>query len=274
MRIIWIGSLILFCLNSGCQNKRPIPVALPWAPTSVSYVCDSNKPEPSYEGVSISQWIKTKTLLNPQGLSLQDLLTLKQLSPPDEWGVINFELPINNDVVNPDGGIFHLGCLNIHGEFVECNLSGYERATNGHCQIWWNINWDPPGKHLVRARLACYNHVDSIVVFGPARPVYTSNACRFFAGTTMFDSTSAFLEAKLRELIASYSIEAKTIEGKHIRTFNGRTTNGIVDMEWNLLDENGKVFSGSQFDGLFRISYPGDRSTNAPAKTRFTRFDR
>ena len=202
------------------------------------------------------------------------MLTLKQLSAPDEWGVINFELPINYDVVNPDGGILHLGCFNTHGEFVECYLNGYERATNGHCQIWWNINWDSPGQHLVRARLVNYcNHVDSIVVIGPALPVCSSNACRLLGGTTMFDSTNAIFEAKLREPIATFSIEARTIEGKHIRTFNGRTTNGVVDVEWNLVDEHGMVFSGSSFDGVFHISYPGDRSTNAPVKTRFTKFN-
>ncbi len=261
--------------DSNAVTDRPVVVA-PWAPEAVSYTCDSNKTEPSFQGLSISQWLQTKTLLNTSGLTLSELLTLKQLSPADDWGIVRFELPISYDVMTNSGSLI-LGGLNSDGEFVVCRFAGYERATNGHCLLWWSINYDPPGKHNIRAQLVYGSPLtrvwpNTLSVVGPALPFYSSNVCMFFEGANLFDSSGAILQAKLREESATYRIELKTVKGKHIKTITGSTTNGMIDLDWNLADEHGKRFNGDSFEGIFQVVYPRDKARNPPARSRFSKI--
>ncbi len=261
--------------DSNTPTNQPVLEVGGWAPTEVHYITDSTNAEPTYQGLSISQWIRTKTLINTNQLALSKLLTLKQVSNADDWGIVRFELPINYDAVKTHTVMLQLGSFNKDGDFVECCFDDCERATNGHCLVWWNINYDSPGKHNIRARLYCDGpmlHLDSITVIGPALPFYSSNVCRFFEGSTLFDSTGAILQAKLREQVATYSIELKTVKGRHIKTITGSTTNGMIDLEWDLTGEHGKKFKGDSFDGFFNIAYPGDIHPNAPAADRFNRI--
>lgn len=169
-----------------------------------------------------------------------------------------------------------MGGINRDGEFVERCMEDCERATNGHCLLAWNINYDPPGKHNMRARLICENpkllHWDAIAVIGPALTFYSSNACQFFESGSMFDDKGAYLDAKLREQVATYRIELKTAKGKHIKTITGSTTNGMIESDWDLADEHGKNFKEDSFDGFFYVTYPGETLTNAPARKNFNRL--
>ena len=154
--------------------------------TEVIYICDSNKTEPTYEGLLISQWIRTRTSIDPGGLALRELLTLKQVSPADDSGTVRFELPVNYDALKTNWASLDMGWFIEGGYFVSCDLEGYDRATNGHCLFWWNINYDSPGQHLLRARLDCGDTADRIVAVGPALPFYSSNVCKFPEGATLF----------------------------------------------------------------------------------------
>lgn len=260
----------LTSLSAGDSNTptKKVELPQPWSPAHVTYICDSNQPEPTYEGLTVSQWIKTKTAINTNRLVLADLLTLKQVPSTDKWGIVSFELPICFD----RRGDLHLGVINKDGDFVECCLEECERATNGNCLLSWNINFDPPGKHRLRAKLDCYNHFDQITVIGPPLYYYSSNVCQFFESGSMLDLKSAFLTAKLRAQTATYKIELKTAKGTHIKTITGSTTNGLIDLEWDLKDEHGKQFEGDSFGGFFHVTYPGDTHVNAPAKKEFTKF--
>jgi len=262
----WIGNLFAAELNE--PTNQPVAGPAFWSPTAVSYICNSNMTEPTYQGLPISQWIQTKTLLNTNRLTLSELLTLKQVSAADEWGIVNFELPINFDML----GELHLGVINNDGDFVECCFEDCERATNSHCLLSWNINYDPPGKHSIRAKLVCYNHFDPITVIGPPLTFYSSNVCQFFESGSMFDSKGAYLDAKLREQVATYRIELKTAKGKHIKTITGSTTNGMIESDWDLTDERGKKFKDDSFDGFFHVAYPDDIQTNAPTRKNFNRL--
>jgi len=241
-----------------------------WAPSEVTCTTDSNK-EPTYEGLPIGQWLQTNTSINPDRHTLADLLTLREVAPANEWGTVTFEVPVNYDTLksNAFGGHLILGGFNWDGDFVECCFTDCERATNGHCRLWWNINYDPPGRHSIRARLTYYDGWNRIEVTGPALSYYSKNVCRFFEGSTLYDSTGAILQAQLREKAGRYRIELRAPKGKHLKTITGVATNGMIDLDWDLRDEHGKKFEGTSFIGVFHITYPDNITTNAPAKDWF-----
>jgi hypothetical protein len=243
--------------------------------TQVFYLCDSNQAEPTYQGVTISRWIQTNTVLNPKQLHLVDLLTLKPISFDEEWGTARFELPLKYDApgtTNHFGGDVDLGSLNNDGDFVPCRFEDCERGTNGNCILWWDINWDSPGKHDLRARLSYQNGSDPITIIGPPMVFYSSNVCQFIEGATFFDSDGAQLYANLRSLTAEFRVELTTSEGKHLKTITGTTTSGHVTNEWNLLDGDGKKFEGDAFVATFHVKYPDDKASHPPARVTFTRI--
>jgi len=62
------------------------------------------------------------------------------------------------------------------------------------------------------------------------------------------------------------------VKGRHIRTFKGSTTNGVIDLEWDLRDKWGRKFKEGSFHGWFYIRYPGDKHYRQPAKAWFNRI--
>ena len=254
------------------SNQPPVRVHLHMrAPTSVRFNTDSTT-EPSYKGVPIGQWIQSHSAINPIRLELGKLLTLTQVVDNENGYVVRFELPISYDAMQSNGWFLQLGGLNKSGDFVELYAAHWQRATNGRCLLVWNTAYDPPKNYNLRARLICEGHKmdwNSIYVIGPALSFCSSNDCQFFAGSSMFDSKSAYLDAKLRESVASYRIELTTSDGKHLKTITGTTTNGMVREEWNLIDERGKKFEGDDINSQFYITFPPHSKTNSTTKPTF-----
>jgi hypothetical protein len=243
--------------------------------SEVYYVCNSTNREPTYQGSSLSHWVATKTLLNPNGLQLSKLLSLRQVADTDEWGQVEFEVPLKYDALknNPLGAELTLGYFNTNGDFVEGCFTDFERASTGDCIVWWNINYDAWGNHDIRAKLEYQNRLDQITIIGPPLPFYSSNVCRFFEGYSLFSPDGATFLAKLREPIARYRVEVSTTNYEHLKSFSGSVTNGLVSLGWNLRDEHGKKFEGDSFYGFFYITYPDDQgSSNAPAGDRFSKI--
>jgi hypothetical protein len=85
--------------------------------------------------------------------------------------------------------------------------------------------------------------------------------------------TSQF-DAQLRESRASYRIELKTVEGKHLKTITGSATNGFIQQDWNLTSDRGVKLEDHSFDAFFYVTYSGDKQTNAPARDRFNKIGR
>jgi hypothetical protein len=289
-----LSATIVFCLRQTCflwllagcvysafaddantpVNQQAV-IAIPAPPeVEISYVSDSTNVEPTYQGLPIAQWIEMKTPLNPNRLSLAKLLSLKEVSGADQWGQVGFEVPVNYVELtnNSMGWQITVGFFNKNGDFDEGCFTEPERATNGHCLIWWDINYDPPGKHDVRARLTYGNGMDSIQVIGPPLSFYSSNVCRFFEGYSLFDSSGATLLAKLREPTATYRIELTTPKGSRLKVITGSTTNGLINTNWDLTDRRGRKFKDDSFDGFFYVTYPDDKSSNAPAGDRFNKI--
>lgn len=281
MHCLWFliyCSVFLFAFDSSASTNAAtiIELSAPELPAppekNISYICDSNK-EPDYQGVPISQWLRDHTGVNPEKLSLSNLLRLKQVSPPDDnLEMVTVEIPVNYDALtNGLGGSVRLGWFNKGGDFVEGCFTGSERALNGHCSVWWTIDYDRPGKHDIRARLSYSSGLDTINIIGPALAYYSSNVCQFFEGYSLFNSSGALLQARLRERTAKYRIELTTLKGKHLKSITGVSTNGTINLEWDLKDDRGKKFKGDSFRGSFYVMYPDDTRTNPPARDIFNR---
>jgi hypothetical protein len=283
MRLLLLVAKTLFFLGAisdclmasdlnGSTNKMAVPAPF-FAPTHVAYICSETNAEPIYQGLPIGQWLQTNTKINTGRLSLAKMLTLKQVSTPDMWGIVRFEIPVCYDAVKASvmGGGVDLGGYNQDGEYVGCSFSDTERSTNGNCIIWWNINYDTPGKHTIYAKLNYYNGLEHIEVLGPPFLYNSSNVCQFFEGYSLFNSTGALLQAKLREQNAKYRIELTTPKGKHLKSISGNSTNGVINLEWNLKNDHGQTFKGDSFESAFYVVYPDDTHTNAPARDTFNR---
>jgi hypothetical protein len=65
------------------------------------------------------------------------------------------------------------------------------------------------------------------------------------------------LYAKLPESNGVYTIELKAPAGAHIKTFKGTTTNGVIRVHWDLIDDRGNRYTNEAFDSVFQITLPG-----------------
>jgi hypothetical protein len=46
-------------------------------------------------------------------------------------------------------------------------------------------------------------------------------------------------------------------EEKRLKTFNGSTTDGTIKIFWDLVDEQGRLFTNNFFGSVIHISLPG-----------------
>jgi hypothetical protein len=173
--------------------------------------------------------VKTLQNTNTAGsatLSLDALLSLKKITTGEEPNWDTYEVPVSYDV------LIHRGDLRL---LVDDGKDGYmqdmDRATNGDCLLEWGTTYDPPGQHVLRARLSCYDGMWE----GPASSCYSTNIVQLFQDSFLADDRVT-LHAKTIKPNAIYSVQIKILDGKIIKTCNGATTNGIINMKWDLPD--------------------------------------
>lgn len=244
----------------------------------VTFVTDSNQPEPVFHDLPLSRWIDTQTWLNTNHLSLSQLTALKTLSGPDEWGVVTFELPVRFDAVKSNESFFganiKLGSFGTNGDFIEYTCFDSKKASDGNTQLDWNINWSSPGKHEIRARIIYYHGMDGdqFNLIGPPLAYYSSNPCRFYEDSTLFTSDGANLYAKLREPTAKFRVEITSSQGRLVNDISSTTTNGEINLAWDLTGLNGQKYTNNSFIGSFYVTYPDDIRTNPPVKAHFSKI--
>lgn len=246
----------------------------------VTFITDSNQPEPIFHELPLSRWIQSQTGLNTNHLSLSKLMTLKPVSGPDEWGVVSFDLPVrfgalhyHSDQPIP-GGTIDLGHFDTDGNFIECTLAQCEKAPDGNTRLSWNINWESPGRHECRARMIYYRGMDGdqCNLIGPSLSYYSSNPCRFYEDSTLFTSNGANLFAKLREPAAKFRVEVTSLNGRLVNEISGNTTNGEINLAWDLTGLDGNKYTNNSFIGSFYVTYPDDTHTNPPVKAQFNKI--
>ena len=204
---------------------------------------ESAAKEPALNGQPLSKIICNNKA--SASLTLNELLTLKRIITTNDPDIATFELPISYDVITNQRVYpvsLHLlvdgsaGGSNPLGVVQDC-----ERGPNGDCLLVWNTDYDPPGQHALQAQI--YYGWHSAEIKGPATLFFSSNICRFelFYGT--FDPNGATLYAELPERNGSYLIELKSPLGSHIITLKGTTSNGVINVDWNLIDEQGRRYT-------------------------------
>ena len=99
---------------------------------------------------------------------------------------------------------------------------------------------------------------------GPVMPYCSSNLVQFFEWDSVFSEKGAPLYGKLPASNGEYSIEIKTSEGRHLKTIRGKTTNGYINEEWNLIDDGGIRYTGGSMQASYTITLPdsGQTQTN------------
>jgi hypothetical protein len=123
----------------------------------------------------------------------------------------------------------------------------------------WNTTYDPPGRHAVQAELLLRHRGEESGegrIQGPAAPFFSSNLCQFSHRYDFYDARGATLYARLPESNGVYSIELKDPAGEHIKTFTGTTSNGVIQVHWDLVDDRGRAYPSQSFESVFSVTLP------------------
>jgi hypothetical protein len=177
-------------------------------------------------------------------------LTLTQIITGDEPNTATFEVPVSYDAVT-SAGFFHLNMdgLGATGEQLA-------RATNGHCLLIFNQNFDPPGLHYLCANF----RMGGQAADGRILPHYSSNNVQFDETGAMFDDYSAFLDAKIFVQQADYVInlyDTTTTNETYILSITNTTFNGTIQEDWGVTNANGTPFTGTSVRAEFDVALAG-----------------
>lgn len=222
--------------------------------------------KPTFKGQSVEQYVGNPNASGTNQLSLDALLTPKQILPGREPEDITFEFPISYNVITNnnmlrlivDGDPEEEFKMDSGGVVYDC-----ERATNGDCLVIWHAIYDPPGRHAVQAYLVLDNpHGEILYMWGRPIAVTTSNLCQFSLDCVNYDvDLGARFHARLPEKNGNFSIECVTTNGVHLTTLTGSTTNGEFKTIWNLVYDHGHRLNGETFNSIVHITLPDSGRT-------------
>jgi len=218
--------------------------------------------EPSYHGRSLAEVLRNETPWRTNKLTLDELLTLKQVVTGAEPEMVTFEGPMIYDVVTNLGGLaLFIDPSKDEDSDEGCNVGSLEcrRATNGNCLLVWNTIYESPGKHALQMGLALNEPAKRGEEFfvGPVAPFLVSNLGQFSLSSAYFNrDIGVTLHARLAEPNGTYAIELKSAAGELFKTFTGTTSNGMIKVHWDLTDERGNKCTNDAFDSVFHITLP------------------
>jgi hypothetical protein len=190
--------------------------------------------------------------LNP--LDPKNPLTLKQVGLDTNWGIVSFELPVNYNALTNIGSLH----LNLNG--FEAILEDFSPSTNGNTLLNWNTAYESPGLYYAQPEIILNGVGDDNAVIsgvGIIAPYYSSNVVRFFESDSMYDDSSAYLDAQLPVQNASYSIslfDPSTTPSTLISTITNSTSNGMIQEDWGVTNSDGSAFAGSEVDAEFDVT--------------------
>jgi hypothetical protein len=221
---------------------------------------------------------RVKKALGMNPFDTSNPLTLKQVTTGQEPDIATFEVPISYNLLTNIGGLH----LFVGG--VDATLEDCVPATNGHCLLEWNTDYEPPGQRYMQAMLTLNQFFDENVQhigvgMGTIKAFSSTNVAQFYEGHSRFDSGGAVLYARTPACSnASYTIELRNPDNPlspHIKTITGSTSTGVISEYWDLKDDNTNVYTGNKVDAVFNVtlldlgsatqtqrlnlwSYPGD----------------
>ena len=233
-----------------------------------------------YQGRPLSQMLRNDQTAGTNSMSLGEMLTVRQVFTGGDSDTAVFEVPVSYDAVTNLGYIHLVVDFGLYpstegegGERQTC-----ERATNGNCLLSWITTYDPPGRHAIQAEFIAsgmkrvvslkpdgtpfVDYVEKdpgktgtdLRAKGLAVAYVSTNVCQFSAEYDNFDAHGATLHAKLPESNGIYSIELTTPQGSHLKTLTGTTSNGVIKVHWDLIDDQGRRFTNTEFNSTFNVT--------------------
>jgi hypothetical protein len=211
-----------------------------------------------YNGQPLTKLLHNEKSSGTNLLSLDALFTLKPIITGDEPQIIRYEVPVSYDGLSNMGAelILVMDSPTDDEYENEPDLCNCERATNGDCVLLWNASCEALRTHAMQALLTLPKDVDDMIyVKGPVLPFLSTNLFRFDAFSAPFNDRGADLYAELAESNATYRIEIKRDTAKPpIKTFTGGVTNGVISLEWDLVDDHGNDFTNHSFQSYFTVT--------------------
>jgi len=237
--------------------------------------------DPAFQGKPLSVFLQSQEGPATNKLSMAELLSARQVVTGEEPDIATFEVPMRYDVVKkigelrllvdaggpePTDAVWVASSPEVRAYDGGGELQEFSRATNGNCLLSWNTTYDPPGQHALQVELLCTGKGGdwhTLEVKGPVLPFYSSNVVQFFEGTSLFTDKGASLYAKIAEPHGVYTIELKSPAGEHIKTISGTTSNGVIDVFWDLHDEHGNKYTNDSLKAVYHVTLPrSGRSQN------------
>jgi len=219
-----------------------------------------NLPDVKYQGQPLSEWLRNPNTAGVNEVALCGLFTLKQIMTGGEPEQAAFELPIRYDALKHVGEIYLLIDTNNDDADEGCVVQQMDcrRADNGDCLLVWDTIYESPGKHALRAGFEVHGgSSDNETLVGPPLPFVVSNLCQFSTSSAHFDPRlGAAFQLRLPEMNGRFVLKCQTTDGALLKTITGATTNGIVNVRWDLKDEQGRRLSADIFNSLWTITLP------------------
>jgi hypothetical protein len=141
----------------------------------------------------------------------------------------------------------------------------------------WLLNWDttflPNGTYSLKAG---YQHKRNVspgqnnVIFGQSKTVVVANEIRFDPLTSKF-TDFLIIDSTLARNEASYRVELHDDYGPLVY-WEGTTSNGKIQLYWDLTDGAGQQISFDSIEGRFFLSYPSGSTNPAPLPTPITQW--
>jgi hypothetical protein len=225
----------------------------------------SNLQDVNYHGQHMSELLRNASPTGTNQLTLRDMFTLKQVITGGEPERVTFELPINYDALKRVGEVYLLIDTNNDDSDEGCVVQqmNCNRADNGDCLLVWDTIYESPGKHALRAGLEVHGGLpDNETIVGPPLPFVVSNLCQFSISSTHFDPRlGAAFQLRLLEINGQFVLKCQTNDGTLLKTITGTTTNGIVSVRWDLVDDQGRRFGADFFNSAWTITLPDSSRT-------------
>jgi hypothetical protein len=198
--------------------------------------------------------------------TLAEMLTLHPVITGAEPETITFEAPIKFDALTNVGALSLLIDLNkadaleeAEGNAAQVRIS---RAANGNCLLAWHTIFETPGRHTLQMGLYLVSGNWRKVIAGPIAVMDVTNLCQFSESSANFDSAmGAWLFAKVPESKVEYSMDMFLPGGKRVKTIRGKTSNGEIEIFWDLVGEDGKRLGEHSFSTVFRVTLPDSGRT-------------
>lgn len=230
--------------------------------------------DPQVKGGLASEVLRNKSIAGPR-LRLFQMLTLQRITTKEDPDIATFELPISYDALTNIGTLRLLCDADPREKYGSDwgSLQEWVRGTNGNCLLVWNTMYDPPGKHFLQAELSIDRwhrglpqSVDTgdLVLKGPLYEFVSTNVLQYFPMGDVFSEKGAFFHVKLARPVGSYTLKITSPSGELLHTITGSTTNGIVDVEWNLVDDSGKRYTNEMIESTWTVTFapPDEKKPN------------